>query len=94
MTQITDRRTDDMKREMATAWDEYEADYRAEDWCTVVYEDEQAVVIADHKGYEFSEWESEFGDGFREVMHDLAGQLVDRRWPADYPVVFDKLEDN
>lgn len=88
----TDPRTDRMREEMAQHFAEYEADYRDEEWCTVVYEDEQVVVLADHKGYEHSEWQDEFGDGFSEAMHDLARQVSDRSWPAAYPVVFDKLE--
>lgn len=91
--QQTDPRPDEMKRTMAQHFAEYEDDYHDEDWCTVVYEDDQVVLIADHKGYEFDEWASEFPDEqFSEIMHNLADQLVDRRWPADYPVVFDKLE--
>lgn len=92
-----DPRPDEMKREMAQNFAAYEADYRDADWCSVVYEDDKVVLIADHKGYEFDEWSDEFADQFTDrefsqMMHNLADQLCDRRWPADYPVVFDKLE--
>lgn len=88
-----DDRTDKMKVEMAEHFRENEAEYRDSDWASVVYEDSEVVLVEDHKGYEFSEWSDEYGRGFGEIMHDLADQLVDRRWPATYPLVFDKLED-
>lgn len=87
-----DDRTDKQKIEMAQHFAENEADYRDADWATIVYEDDQVVLVEDHRGYEFGEWRDEFGDGFGETMHALANQLVDRQWSATYPVVFDKLE--
>jgi hypothetical protein len=90
-----DGRTDHMKQMMAEHFAEMESEYRDGDWCSVVYEDDEVVLIADHKGYEFGEWRDEFdlADGrFSEIMHELAGQLTDRRWASDYPVVFDKLK--
>lgn len=92
MSTTDDPRPDSMKREMAQAFDMYEADYRDADWCSVVAEDSQTVIIADHKGYEFDEWQTEFGDGFSELMHDLARSACDYDWCASYPIVFDKLE--
>ncbi len=92
MTRNTDPRTTDEKQKMAKHFAEMEADYRDADWGEIVYEDDQVVVMADHKGYEFSEWSEEIED-FSEKMHSLAEQLVDRKWPADYPLVFDKLEE-
>lgn len=87
----TDPRNDSMKRRMAEHFDEFEADYRQSDgWANIVYEDDDVVLVEDTAGHEFSEWQDEFGDGFSQAMHDLADQLVDRRWPASYPVVFDK----
>ena len=88
----TDARTDEQKIEMAEHFAENEADYRDADWANVVYEDDEVVLIEDTKGYEFGEWQDEFGEDFSETMHDLADQLVDRRWSATYPLVFDKLE--
>lgn len=89
-----DARSTELKTEMAEAFAEFEADYRDADWCSIVYEDSEVVLIADHAGNEFDEWANEHGDfgEFSQTMHDLAGQLSDRRWPADYPVVFDKAE--
>jgi len=88
-----DPRTDSLKTEMAEHFAEFEADYRDADWCSIVYEDNEVVLIADHAGNEHSEWADEHGDfdEFTQMMHDLADQLSDRRWPADYPVVFDKM---
>jgi len=82
-----------MKIEMAEHFEEFEADYRDEDWCTIVYEDDQVVVLADHKGYEHSEWSHEFSEeDFSEQMHALAREVCDYSWSASWPVVFDKLE--
>lgn len=95
MTQnAADPRTDEMKREMAEHFEEFEAEYREEDWANIVYEDDEVVLVEDLKGYEFTEWQDEFGDDleFSDAMHTLAEQLVDRSWPATYPIVFDKFE--
>lgn len=90
---MLDTRTDEMKREMAQHFEDFEGDYREEDWCSIVYEDEEVVLIADHIGHEWSEWQEEFDTHeFSEAMHELATQLTDRRWGSDYPVVFDKTE--
>lgn len=85
-----DARTDEQKRTMAEHFAVNEAEYRDSDWANVVYEDDEVIVIEDTKGYEFGEWQDEFGEDFSQTMHGLAGQLVDRRWSASYPVVFDK----
>lgn len=90
-----DGRTGYMKRTMAQHFQDCESEYREDKWCSVVYEDDEVILIADHKGYEFAEWRDEFDlpEGrFSEIMHELAGQLVDRNWSTDYPVVFDKLD--
>ena len=89
-----DPRSTELKTDMAEHFAEYEPDYRDADWCSVVYEDDEVVLLADHAGNEHNEWADEHGDyaEFTQMMHDLAGQLSDRRWVADYPVVFDKTE--
>lgn len=89
-----DPRSDTMKRTMANHFAENEGDYRDADWAEIVYEDDSVVVVADHKGYEFDEWQTEFGDGFGEMMHDLARQVTDHSWSTHYPLVFDKLVDH
>lgn len=92
MPLYSDPRTDEMRAEMAEHFAEYEADYRDADWCEIVHEDAECVVIADLKGYEFDEWADECRDDFSTSMHQLADQLTDRSWGSTYPVVFDKLE--
>jgi hypothetical protein len=86
-------RTENEKREMAKHFAAYEPEYRDSEWANVIYEDDEVVLVEDTKSYEFNEWREEFGDGFSEVMHNLANQLVDRRWSHSYPLVFDKIED-
>ena len=90
---MSDPRTNSQKRRMARHFAENESEYRESDWSNIVYEDDEVVLVEDTKGYEFDEWQDEFGEDFSETMHDLAGQLVDRRWPATYPLVFDKFEE-
>jgi len=90
-----DPRTDQMKRDMANHFEQFEADYRNNDWGSIVYEDPEVVVVADHKGYEFEQWRDCFdtvGIEFSKIMHDLARQVTDRDWSADYPLVYDKFE--
>jgi len=90
-----DPRSTELKTEMARHFEKCEADYRTEDWCSVVYEDEQVVVIADHKGHEFSGWSQDAemsAKEFSTTMHSLARQLCDYDWCVSYPVVFDKTE--
>lgn len=86
-----DPRTEKMKREMATHFAEYEQDYRDGEWCSIIYENNDHVLIADHKGYEHSEWRDEFSDvKFFQKMHTFADELSDWKWITDWPVIFDK----
>jgi len=88
-----DARSDHMKIEMANHFEMNESDYRDADWCTIVHEDDEVVVIADHKGFEHSEWQSDFDDvEFSSIMHTLARQVSDYSWSVSWPVVFDKLD--
>lgn len=89
-TATDDPRTEAMKVEMAKSFRMFEAEYRDSDWANIVHEDDEVVLVEDTKGYEWSEWQEEFGGEFSQTMHELANQLVDRRWPATYPIVFDK----
>jgi hypothetical protein len=91
----TDARSDYMKREMAEHFAANEGAYRDTDWGEIVYEDDEVVVVSDHKGYEFSAWKSEFAnEEFSQIMHDLARDVYGGEWSVYYPVVFDKLEDD
>lgn len=93
-TATDDPRPDRMKIEMAQHFEECESEYRDQDWCSIVFENDFVVIVADHRGYEFDEWRSQFGDDFSEMMHDLAKAACDYDWSTDYPVVFDKMEGN
>lgn len=89
----TDPRSTEIKQTMAEHFAEYEASYRDAEWCSIVYEDDTQVVIADHKGFEHSEWSDEFETTeFSSMMHELARQVTDYSWSASWPVVFDKTE--
>jgi hypothetical protein len=94
-----DGRTDALKIEMAQHFAENRADYEDADWGEIVYEDDDCVIVADHKGYEFDEWTITADKGdmtsrqFSETMHTLARQKCDHDWSVHYPIVFDKLED-
>lgn len=92
---IEDSRSVELKKKMGTHFDEYEADYRSEDWCSIVYEDDEVIVVADHAGYEFNEWVKEVTmsrAAFSEIMHNFARQLCDYDWCESYPLVFDRIE--
>lgn len=93
--QIKDARTDSLKITMAKYFEEHDDDYRTADWCTIVYEDDECVIVADHNGYEIDEWADEASMSYREfceTMHSLARSVCDHSWAADYPIVFDKME--
>lgn len=99
-TTDVDRRTTQMKTEMAKTFDEYEAEYR-EMGPGVVYEDDQCVIIADRNGHEHGEWSEEFDVDtveFARMMNDLAADVMGEEeahsWNVSCDlVVFDRLED-
>ena len=89
-------RTEDMKREMAEHFEEFEYEYRNELQAhEVVYEYSQVVVVSDHTGLEINEWAQDFDVSrteFSELMHMLARQVCDYTWSVFDPIVFDKFE--
>ncbi len=92
MTSDTLTTMDELIEEMADHFEKMESEYHDGDWCEIVYEDDDVVVIADHKGHELNEWGNDFGD-YREVseyMHTRAKKLCDYNWSTSYPVVFEK----
>ena len=99
-TQADDPRTDAIKRDMADGWAEFEADYRDDknyEGSTVVYEDDQLVIVADHTGHELNEYLTDHEVPRRVVsnwMHEVAREKTDYDWSASDPIVFDKFEDN
>jgi hypothetical protein len=97
----TDARTDNQKIEMATWFDDEESEYRDSDGYTVVFEDEDCVVVADHTGHEINEWASRF-DADREELRASFRALAEQKmgekdaheaFSYSDPVVFDRLED-
>lgn len=98
----TDVRTDSMKIAMAEHFADYEAEYREEDNHTVVYEDDECVIVADHTGHELNEWASDY-DVDREDLRAFCRQAADSKmgeqdaheaFSHSDPLVFDRFEDN
>jgi DNA-binding CsgD family transcriptional regulator len=57
-----------------------------------VAETDDRVLFADSEGYEYNEWADALEISRTELserMHELAGEMSDRRWGTDYPLVFD-----
>ena len=102
MSQNTDAdvRTDSQKTEMAESFEEFEAEYRTEDHWTIVHEDEDCVIVADHTGHEINEWADLFDvdrEELRQTFRALAEQKISEQdaheaFSHSDPVVFDKFE--
>jgi hypothetical protein len=99
--QRNDGRTDTQKLQMAQWFVEEDAEYRDADGYTIVHEDDQCVIVADHTGDEINEWASQFDADreelratFRALAESVLGEERAHEWfsYAD-PVVFDRLED-
>jgi len=94
----TDVRTEAQKIEMMETFDEYEYEYRNEDTYTVVFEDDDTLIIADHSGYEINEWASDFGAdredlraAFRAIADEKMGEHdAHEAFSYSDPVVFEK----
>lgn len=90
------------KIKMAETFDEYEAEYREEDNHTVVHEDEDCIIIADHTGHEVTEWADDFGvdrtellSAFRQMAEQkMTEQDAHEAFSHSDAVVFEKFEDN
>ncbi|RQG93716.1 hypothetical protein [Natrarchaeobius oligotrophus] len=98
----TDDRTDNQKIKMAKWFSEERAEYEDADGFTIVYEDDECVIIADHSGHEINEWASRF-DADREELRSTFRALADQKmgekdaheaFSYSDPVVFDKFEDS
>jgi hypothetical protein len=95
---MADPRPDGMKRRMAEHFEAFEHEYREDDDtdATVVYEDDQVVVVADFSGHELNEWSDDFGvdrDALSEFFHVQARKITDYDWGYADPVLFDKFEE-
>lgn len=94
--QPEDPRPVELREEMAIHFHDCEAEYRDGDWCEIVYEDNERVVIADKTstGNEVNTWaDHSMVPSARELvqmMHTVASRHTDHRFGATYPVVFDK----
>lgn len=96
-----DVRTGDMTTEMAQWFAEERAEYEESDGYTIVDEDAERVVVADHTGHAINEWASEYDVDrealratFRALAEGTIGEVEAHEWfsYAD-PVVFDRVED-
>jgi len=95
-----DDRSADMKTEMAQHFAEERATYTDSDSHTIVYEDDQVAIVADHSGHELNEWARRFDmkrENLRQAMRALAEQKVGEKkaheaFSYSDPVVFDKLD--
>jgi len=96
----TDDRSTNMKIEMAEHFDGDRATYTDSDSHTIVYEDEQVAIVADHSGNELNEWANAFSmdrEDLRVTMRALAESVLGEREAHEAfsyadPIVFDKLE--
>jgi len=95
-----DDRTDKQKIKMARFFDEERAEYEDSDSYTIVFEDDEAVIVADHTGHEINEWASRL-DADREELRSSFRALADQKmgeqdaheaFSYSDPVVFDKSE--
>jgi ATP-dependent Clp protease ATP-binding subunit ClpA len=97
-----DPRADYQRIEMTEWFDEERSEYADADGYTIVYEDDQVAVVADHTGHELNEWAERFGvdrERLRQTMRALAEDVIGEKDAHDAfsysdPVVFDKFEDD
>lgn len=97
----TDGRTDNQKIKMANSFAEERAEYEESDGYTVVYEDEDCAIVADHTGHEINEWANCFDadrEEIRATFRAIAEEKMGEKEAHEYfsysdPVVFDKLVD-
>ena len=96
----TDARTDSQKIEMADYYADHFAEYEDSDEYTIVYEDDETTIVADHTGHEINEWANRF-DTDREELRSTFRALADQKmgekdaheaFSYSDPLVFDKFE--
>ena len=99
-TQNDDRRTEEEKTEMAE-WFARNRTLEAEgDDRTLVYEDDDCVIIADERGVELAEWVDTLNadhDRLRESMRAVADGKMGKQeaheiFSTTHPVVFGKID--
>lgn len=96
-----DERSMGVKTKMARHFDEERAEYEGSDGYTIVYEDDDCAIVADHTGHELNEWETLL-DADRERLRSMFRSIADGKmgeqeahevFSYSDPVVFDKLVD-
>lgn len=95
-TTNSDERTDAQKATMADFFAEERAEYEDSDGYTLVHEDDETVVVADHTGHELNEWARRFDmdrENLRQTMRALADEAMGEQDAHDAfshsdPVVF------
>lgn len=90
-----DVRSTNLKIKMAKWFAEERAEYEDSEGYTIVFEDDDCVIVADHTGHELNEWCDEFDLDRSELsawMHEQARSLCGYDWSASDPIIFDKLE--
>jgi len=86
---------------MARFFDDERDEYEHSDHFSIVYEDDETAIVADHTGHEINEWAIRL-DAEREQLRSSFRAIADRKMGerdaheafsyAD-PVVFTKIED-
>lgn len=95
-----DDRSTTTKTTMAQFFAADRAEYDDADGFTVVYEDDQVAIVADHTGHELNEWasqldadRSELRATFRALADDVMGEHeAHKAFSHSDPVVFDKVD--
>ena len=86
--------------QMAEWFDKERSEYADADGYTIVHEDDQVAVVADHTGHELNGWAERFGvnrERLRQTMRTLAEDVIGEKdahgaFSHSDPVVFDKIE--
>lgn len=95
-----DDRSTNLKIKMAKWFAGERAEYEDSEGYTIVWEDEWAVVVADHTGHELNEWADRFDcdrEDLRSTFRAMADEVMGEKDAHDAfshsdPIIFDKLE--
>ena len=95
-----DERSTSVKVKMAEQFAEERGEYEQSDDYTIVYEDDDCTIAADHTGHEINEWAALVSDDretlrstFRAIADEKMGeQDAHEAFSQSDPVVFDKFE--
>lgn len=95
-----DKRDMNTKTTMAKFFADERKIYEEQDSASIVYEDDDIVIVADHKGLELNEWADNFDierNELRETFRVLADEKMGEKRSHEVfsysdPIVFDKIE--